>query len=196
MANINSISELFWRQMWPNPTDETSISLQEVIETAKGEYSYQFLLWYWKERGTEGTFDMPAELSTEEEFDVVNNEIDISSLNIMSRLPNQQWLQNVGGLTCDYKYVKSNINLTQLLCDDDSLPQDWKPYLVVGKKIKFPKGTHSNKLTIIFANDGRDIDDNVEIADELASLVRKGLADIYLGKVAPSDKTNNTNPNN
>jgi len=182
--------------MWPNPTDETSISLQEVIETAKGEYSYQFLLWYWKERGTEGTFDMPAELSTEEEFDVVNNEIDISELNIMSRLPNQMWLQNIGGLTCDCKYVKSNINLTQLLCDDDSLPKDWKPYLVVGKKIKFPKGTHSDKLTIIFANDGRDVDGNVEVADELAALVRRGLADIYLGKVVPSDKTNNTNPNN
>lgn len=194
MANLNSIAELFWRKMFPNPTDETSISLQEVIESAKLEYSYQYLLWYWKERGTDGVFNMPAELATEEEFDVVNNEIDISGLDIMSRLPADQWLANIGGLTCDCKYIKSNINQTQLLCDDDSLPDTYKTYLIIGKKIKFPKGTHANKLTIIYANSGRDIDGVIEVANELGALVTRGLNEIYLGKVNSEDKNNNSRP--
>lgn len=180
--------------MFPNPTDETSISLQEVIESAKLEYSYQYLLWYWKERGTDGVFNMPAELATEEEFDVVNNEIDISGLDIMSRLPADQWLANIGGLTCDCKYIKSNINQTQLLCDDDSLPDTYKTYLIIGKKIKFPKGTHANKLTIIYANSGRDIDGVIEVANELGALVTRGLNEIYLGKVNSEDKNNNSRP--
>lgn len=195
MANLNSISELFWRQMFPNPTDETSISLQEVIETAKSEYAYQFLLYYWKEKSVDGEFDMPGELATEKEFDVVNNEIDISGLNIMSRLPNQRWLQNIGGLTCECKYVKTNINQAQLLCDDDSLPDIYKTYLVIGNKIKFPKGTHSNKLTIIVANDGTEIDGVIEVSDEIGALVRRGLSEIYFGKTNQEDKTNNTNAN-
>ena len=181
--------------MFPNPTDETSISLQEIIETAKGEYSYQYLLWYWKEKREEGAFNVPANLATEEEFDVINNEIDISGLEIMSRLPGDQWLLNIGGLTCDCRYVKSNINQTQLLCDDDSMPDTYKTYLIIGKKIKFPKGTHTTPLPIIYANSGKDADGEVEVADELASLIRRGLAEIYLGKVNPSDKTNNTNNN-
>jgi hypothetical protein len=182
--------------MWPNPTDEVSISLEEVIESAKLEYSYQYLLWYWKEKGSEGTFNMPAELATEEEFDVVNNEIDISELDIMSRLPADQWLANVGGLLCECNYVKSNINQTQLLKDDDSLPDDYKPYLIIGKKIKFPKGTHSNKLTIIYANSGRDVDGVIEVSNELGALVRRGLSEVYLGKVSQEDKTNNSSANN
>lgn len=195
MANLNSIAELFWRQLFPNPTDETSISLQEIIETAKGEYSYQYLLWYWKEKREEGSFNMPADLATEKEFNVVNNEIDISGLEIMSRLPYDQWLVNLGGLTCECRYVKSNINQTQLLCEDDSLPEDYKPYLIIGKKIKFPKGTHADKITMIYANNGADADGNVEVADELAALVRRGLAEIYLAKINPEDKTNNSSAN-
>lgn len=196
MANLNSIAELFWRQMYPNPTDEVSISLEEIIETAKGEYSYQYLLLYWKEKREEGSFNMPANLATEKEFDVINNEIDISALEIMSRLPYDQWLVNIGGLTCECKYIKSNINQAQLLCNDDSMPDDYKPYLIIGNRIKFPKGTHANKITMIYANNGLGTDGNVEIADELAALVRRGLVEIYLGKINKEDKTNNSNSDN
>lgn len=195
MANLNSISELFWRQMFPNPNDETSISLPEVIETAKSEYAYQFLLLYWKEKAMEGVFNIPADLSTEMEFDVVDNEIDISGLDIMSRLPGDMWLQNVGGLTSECNYVKSNINQIQLLKDDDSLPEDYKPYLIVGKKIKFPKGTHTTPISVIVANSGKEIDGEIEVSDEIGAMVRRGLAEIYLAKINPQDKTNNSNSN-
>lgn len=191
MSNLLEISDLVLHQLWPNPTDETPVSLQEILSTARLEYAYQFLLLYWKEKREEGSFNMPAELSTEVELDVVNNEIDISDLDIMSRLPDSIWLQNIGGLTCECNYVKSNINQSQLLCEDDSLPETWRPYLIVGKKIKFPKGTHSNKLSIIVANSGKEIDENIEVDDAVGAIVRNRLMEIY-GKVGMEDKTNNT----
>jgi hypothetical protein len=76
------------------------------------------------------------------------------------------------------------------------LPDDYKPYLIIGKKIKFPKGTHSNKLTIIYANSGRDVDGVIEVSNELGALVRRGLSEVYLGKVSQEDKTNNSSANN
>lgn len=195
MADLKSIAELSWRTIYPNPGDEGAISREEFLESAKLEYSYQYLLWYWRENAQEGVFNMPGDLATEAEFDVIDNEVDISNLDIMSRLPGDKWLANVGGLTCDCKYVKSNINQTQLLCDDDSMPEDYKPYLIVGKKIKFPKGTHADRLTIIYANSGREIDDTIEVDGALGALVRVRLQEIY-GRPMPVDKTNNTNSNN
>lgn len=197
MANLLEIANLAWEQQFPLATDEVAISRESFISTAKNEYAYQFLLWYWKERGTEGVFNIPGNLSTESDpLPVVDNAIDISKLDILSRLPNDLWLQKIDKLTSDCLYVKSNINQTQLLKDDDSLPDNAKPYLIVGKKIIFPKGTHSDKLTIIYANSGQQVDDNIEVDEAIGALVRQRLNEMYLGKVAPTDKTNNTNPNN
>lgn len=196
MANLLEIANVAWEMQFPLATDETAISLQSYIATAKGEYAYQFLLWYWKERATEGVFNIPGNLSSQSDpLPVVDNEMDISSLDILSRLPNDLWLQHIGALTSECKYVKSNINQTQLLQDDDSLPDDYRTYLIIGKKIVFPKGVHTNPITIIYANSGKDVDDNIEVDDAIGSLVRQKLNDIYLGKIMPVDKTNNTNPN-
>lgn len=193
MSNLKEIAQLAYDFIFPNPTDEEKISRIDFLQSARLEYAYQFLLWYWKERGTEGVFNMPGELATEEEFNVVNNEIDISGFDIMSRLPNDQWLQNIGGLTCDCKYVKSNINQTQLLCDDDSLPDTYKTYLIIGKKIKFPLGVHKNPLPIIYANSGRQVDDSIEVDPALGKLVKDALIANYGGKIGTEDKANNTN---
>lgn len=195
MANLLSICETAWLQLFPVATDETPTSKEEFIETGLGEYAYQFLLWYWKEKATEGEFNMPAELSTEIELPIVNNEMDISELDIMSRLPNSLWLQNIGGLACDCKYVKSNINQSQLLCDDDSMPDIYKPYLIIGSKIKFPKGVHKTPLSIIYANSGKNVDGNVEVDPAIGAIVRTRLIEIYGGKIGSEDKTNNTNGN-
>jgi len=138
---------------------------------------------------------MPADLSTQAELPVVDNEMDISELDIMSRLPNDLWLQNIGGILCDCTYVKSNINQTQLLKDDDSLPEAYKPYLIVGKKIIFPKGVHKTPLSIIYANSGNSIDDDIEVMPEIGAIVRTRLVEIYGGRIGGTDKTNNTNPN-
>lgn len=195
MADLKSIAQLAYDQLFPNPTDEEKVSRIDFLETAKSEYAYQSLLMYWKEKATEGMFNIPGNLSTEAEFDVVNNEIDISSLDIMSRLPNDLWLQNIGGLTSECNYIKSNVNQTQLLKDDDSLPEDYKTYLIVGKKIKFPQGTHKSPISIIVANSGKEVEDSIEVDDAIAGIIRRSLIEIYGGKIGVENKTNDTNGN-
>lgn len=191
-----SIAEVAYRQVFQNPGDETPITLQEFIETAKGEYAFQMLLWYWNEKQREGEAVIPSHLLTEKEMEVKNDAIDISSLNIFRNLPNDLWLQKIGDFDCKCQYMKSDVNLTQLLCDDDSAGDDVRPFLVVGKKIKFPKGTHASKLMVLYANSGDEIDGDIEVEDSIGGIVRTRLVEIYLGKSNPEDTTNNTNPNN
>jgi hypothetical protein len=193
MANLLEIANLAWDQLYPEGTDETPISFEAFLATAKGEYAYQFLLWYWKEKRDEGVFNIPGDLSTQSEpLPVVDDAIDISHLEILSRLPDDRWLQNIGGLTCGCRYVKSNINQSQLLCDDDSMGDNFKTYLIVGTKIIFPKGTHADKLPIIYANSGKDVDGNIEVSDAIGGIVRTRLIEIYGGKTGKEDKTNNS----
>ncbi len=46
--NLNEVAEVAWRQLYPNPSDETAVTLQEFQSTARGEYSYQLLLFIGK----------------------------------------------------------------------------------------------------------------------------------------------------
>ncbi len=195
MANLNEVCELAFHQVYPTPSDETSIQKEEFIRTGIGEYAYQMLLFYWNQKRMEGYAEVPSYLLTEVEKDVINDEVDISDLKVMRSLPNDFWLQKVGNEKCGCNYVKSTINLTQLLCDDDSLG-DEKTFYLVGNKIRFPKGVLSDKVPIIYASSGVDIDGRIEIDDGMASLIRQRLLDIYLGKIAPQDSTNNSNSNN
>ena len=113
----------------------------------------------------------------------------------MKGLPDERWLMNVGGVGCSCDYVKSTINTSQLLCDDDSLGENVKKYYVVGNKIKFPNGAHSDIVSIIYAHNGETLDDNMTIDDSIGGIVRQRLIEIYLGKIVPEDKTNNSNSN-
>lgn len=196
MANLKETAELAYRQLFPNPGDETALDKEDFVSTAKTEYAYQMLLMAWKSKATEGEFIVPSYISREVEKDVVDNVMDISDLDILKSLPSEMWLQNIGGLNCGCKYVKTTINLTQLLCDDNSLPDDTKTYYVIGKKIKFPQGAHAKKLTLIYANNGSDLDaDEIVIDDAMAGIVRTRLIEIYGGKTGVEDRTNNSNPN-
>lgn len=195
MGNLLEIANLSWEKQFPLATDETAISRESFIATARLEYAYFFLLWYWRENTQEGVFNMPGNLSKESDLlPVVQNEVDISELDIMSRLPNERWLGKIGKLTDDCVYVKSNINQTQLLKDDDSLPDNYKPYVILGNKIIFPKGAHSDEITIIYAGSGKDIDENIEVDDAIGAQVRQRLDDIYFQRVGIVDKTNNGQP--
>lgn len=137
---------------------------------------------------------MPANLVRQSEpLPVVDNEVDISGLDIMSRLPNDRWLAKIGKLTDDCIYVKSNINQTQLLKDDDSLPGDYKTYVIIGNKIVFPLGTFSKEITLLFAGSGKDINENIEVDDAIGAQVRNRLDEIYFQKIGIVDKTNNSN---
>lgn len=195
MASLFSIANLSFRKCFPNPSDETSLEVEDFIESAKAIYSYQMLLFYWKQRDTEGEFTLPSNLLQESEIEVKDGKADISKLSIFNSLPNDLWLVNVGGLGCGCDYVKSDVNRAQLLCDDDSLSDNARIYIPVGKEIRFPQGVHKSPIKIIHASLGENIDEDIEIDDALAAVVREKLDEMYLGRTAPEDVTNNSNAN-
>lgn len=194
MANLLSVAELTWRSIYPEPRERTAITLEEFVATAKMEYATAMWLYRQEQIALEGWFDFTSGLLTEAEIEVVEGVADISSLKFLSVLPGEIWLQNVGG-ACECRYIKTTMNLHQLLCDDDSLSETDYLYYVQGKKIKFPKGTHKKTLPIVYANTGIDLDaEGIEVDDYVASKVRTKLLQLYGGRV-PEDVTNNQNPN-
>lgn len=193
--DLKSIAEVSWRQLFPNPSDEAAVTVEEFIETAKAEYAYQMLLLYWKEKREQGSFNIPSNLLSTIELKVVNNVADISQLGVFRGLPNDLWLQNIGGIGSKCKYIKSNVNHAQILEDDDSLPDNYRTYYAVGNTIVFPQGVHDNPVPITYANMGENIDGEIEIDDTIAAIVRSRLNDIYLGKVGKEDVTNDSNSN-
>lgn len=193
--NLYEIAELSFNQIFPKSGGKAPVDLVEFQRTAYGEFALQSLLMARQESLEEGYFEVPSYLLTSVEKEVVDNEMDISDLKYFKSLPMEVWLQNIGGANCHCKYVKSSLNLTQLLCDDDSLDDEAKPYYPLGKKLIFPKGTHASTLTLIYANMGEGLDGTIEVDEAIGAIIRERLASIYLGKLSPADVTNNQNPN-
>ena len=198
MSNLLEICELSWSKIFPKGRESAAVSREEFIATGKSEFAYQQLLMAWKDKRDEGYFNVPSYLLTEKSLNVSDNEIDISGLDILRSLPQEIWLQNIGGLGCKCNYVKSDINITQLLCGDDSASDDTRTYLIVGQKIKFPQGAHVTPLPIIYANSGADVDGKIEVDDAIGALVRRALDEIYgpKGPIGVVDETNNQNSDN
>lgn len=192
MANLLSIAELVWLQLNPSGSDETKIRKEQIIADSKTEYAYQMWLKMMAEKRLNGYVEVPSYLLSEKEFDVVNNEIDITGLKIMRSLDDDTWLRSIGGPGCKCRYVKSSNNLTQLMCGDDSLSDDDKTYYPLGKKIKFPDGAHAKKVTLVYANNGETVDGGIEVDDAIGGMVRRTLVEIYLGKTEKEDVTNNS----
>lgn len=195
MGSLQSYAELAWRQVYPNPNDETNITLIEFIETAKGEYAYGV----WEQNRLEnyqmGENNIPPTLLTNIEIIVKDKIADISHVKAMRSLPNNTWIQQIGEFECDgCKYLIMDLNKYKLLCDDDSRNDLEKIVVPLGKSLRFPNGTFEKdgKVQMIFANLGTEVDEVLEIDDALGSLVRRKLVDIY-SKKAPEDKTNNSN---
>ena len=194
--NLREVAEVCWRQLFPEGADKPPITKAEFISTSKMMYADEVWRLSKNERNQEGVFNVPSVLLSQTELTVEDNMVDISELSILRSLSNDSWLQNIGGIQCKCKYVKSNVNQSQLLCDDDGLPNDSKTYFVVGNKILFPRGTHKDKLPIIYANKGLEVDGKLEIDDALASSIRTRLIDLYGGKTGKEDVTENSNPQN
>lgn len=195
MATLNEVCELVYRVLNPNASAQSDIKKEEVI--AQGQIEYASSMWIRAKEleATEGFFEVPSYLLTEKEFDVKDNIIDLTDEPILNSLSNNAAIQDVGGLDCDCRYIKSTLNLEKKLCNDDSIG-DTKTYFMVGKKLVFPKGTHKEKLKIIYANNGSDLNgEDVEVDDYVATKVRDKLMQIYGIKV-PADHTANSNSNN
>lgn len=195
MANLKSVAEQAWNQLFPRPGDEEAVDKEDFVATAKGEFAYQLWRKIKEDKFLYGVCDIPSYLLSEIELEVKNDEMDISSLKIMRSIDEELWLQNIGGLNCECVYVKSTLNNMKLLCDDDSLSDDSKTYYPFGKKIKFPKGVHTTPLSITYANQGEDINDMIEIDDAIAGIIRRELINIYGGKIGQEDKANDSDSN-
>lgn len=195
MANLKSVAEQAWNQLFPRPGDEEAVDKEDFVATAKGEFAYQLWKKIKEDKILYGECDIPSYLLSETELEVVNDEMDISGLKIMRSIDQELWLQNIGGIGCECNYVKSTLNQTKMYCDDDSLADDAKPYYPQGKKIKFTKGVHKTPLPITYANQGEDINDKIEIDDAIAGIIRRELINIYGGKIGQEDKQNDSDSN-
>lgn len=193
MADLNSVAELAWKAIFPEGSDETKVKKEQFIADAKLFYANEVWLKIMATKREDGEIEVPSYLLSEKEIDVVNNVMDLSELKILRSLPFEIWLQNLGGLNCECRYVKTTFNLAQVLCDDDSLSDSDKTYYPLGKKIKFPKGVHKTPLSITYANGGENVNGAIEIDDQIAASIRIALTALYLGKVGKEDKTNNSN---
>ena len=195
--NLYEIAELVYKQLQPTSGGQPTVHLEEFKSSARAEFAYQSLLLAWKEKKDEGFFTVPSYLLKTVDKAVENNQIDISDLNYFKSLPNEVWLQDLGGNKCDCRFVKSTINNNKLLCGDDSMDDEAISFYIVGNKIIFPQGIKGKKtLPITYANKGEDVNGNIEVADSIAAIVRERLIGLYLGKVAQNDETNNSNSNN
>lgn len=192
-VSLNAIAEDVWLQVI-SVSDEPRIELEQVEQNAKIEYAWQMLQMYWKEKRDYGEYPMPSYLLREIDLKVKNNEASIEGISVLRSLPSDMWIQMVG--TFDCTYTKTTVNNAQLMQGDDALGENAKTYFVIGNNFKFPKGVYSDKVPLIYANDGSDLDgDDVQVDDAIASLVRERLLASYLGKMTPQDVTNNSNPN-
>lgn len=196
---IKELATIAYNQVFPTGGDAPSITVQEFIRTAIAEYSYQFLLMYWRERNEEGMYHLPAAVLTEKEFDVIDGSyVDTEDVNFLLSLPKDAWLVSVKPsldekYKCSCKFIKSTLTDSELFCDDDSLDDSYTPFYPVRGKIIFPKGTSAKKVRVVYADAGKD-DGDIEIDNTLAALVRARLLEIYLGKVPKKDVTLNDNP--
>jgi len=197
VANLNEIGNLIWLQMFPNGTDEAPISREEIITSCRTQYALAMWTMARNTKNQDGEFEVPSNiLAQSEPLPVVDNEIDISELKILRGLPSEQWLQKVGSLTCECDYVKSTVNKANIFCDvEDGLADTTKTYYVIGKKIFFPKGTHADKLPIIYAVDGEDIDGMYEVDDVVAAIIQQQVLGMYMNKTGQEDTNNDGKPN-
>lgn len=196
MVSLQTLGEVVHRQIMGNNSDEVRITLEEVIEAAKIQYGTEVWTQAYLFYRDWGYYEIDTVILREVEKEVKNNEIDLTDLSIMRSIPFEMWIQSVGGVSCECQYIKSTLSLSKILCNEDSLGHD-RTWYVVGNKIKFPQGTKEKKLPIIYANDGSDLDtDETFIPDAIAGMVRQKLLEQYLGRIPPTDMSNNSSPNN
>jgi hypothetical protein len=168
------------------------LTREDFLASAKSIYAEALFLRAKEEARNEGQWNIPSVLLNEKEIDVEDGEISLKELNVLYGIPDEKWIVNIGGLNCGCNYVKTNTNRLQVLCDDDSLDDTDRRFYVLGKKIKFPDGTHSTKLSLTYAGTDK-INDKIEIDEALGSLVRRELINLYGNKIGPEDTTNNSN---
>lgn len=191
MANLLSIAELSWRQVFPDPTAQTQTKKAEFIATAKLEYAWNMWRISKEQKRTEGEWEIPSALLRRGTITVVNDSASLAELKIFRSFDGDTWIGRLGDNDC--KYIRQSLNESKMLSDED----DWGnslPYIVIGMNIEFPIGARRLTIPIVYATNGEDLEDNIEVDDAIGGLIRNRLVEIYSAK-QPVDKTTNNNPN-
>lgn len=192
--NLKSICQVAYDTIYPNAGATTSVKVEHFIEVGLVRYAFEMWLVSKELKRSEGEWDIPETLFREAELTVDdNNHADISSLKIFSSPEGRYWIGRLGDFDCDCGYIRHTVNMANMLCDDE-YDGNKKTYIVFGKKIRFPKGVHTKTIPIIYASNGNDVDDEIEIDDAIAGRVEEYLWKRFTGKL-PEDRTLNSNSN-
>ena len=198
MATIQSVAELAYRQVFPNPQVTNDITIEEFIESAKLLYTRH--LWDINRinRQDEGFTSTNPNLLSFGTITIENNKADLAHLNAIDYFNGVAWIQQIGDIMegCEAcGYTLYDLPKYKALCNDDSVDKRKKPAVLVGKQMMFPKGSWKDSEPIIYVGSGDGLDDEVEVDNLAASFVRQSLVELYLGKKGPEDTTNNNNSN-
>ena len=194
MANLKSIAQVSYDQMYPNATAQTSIKVEHFIEAAKSRYAWELWRISKEEKRNEGEWDIPSSLLRKATIEIKDNAADISALKIFRGFEGDTWISSIGGFDTDCSYTRQTVNISRMLLDDEYLGNS-KPYTVIGKSIEFPRGAHRKSESIVYASNGEDLDDAIEVDDVAGELVGIYLVQRFSGKM-PEDRTSNSNSNN
>lgn len=192
MASLNSIAEQAYHLVYPQPDDETALPKELFEEASRTEYAWQVQLMYWKSKRDEGEYDLPSHLLREAELEVKGNQIDLCNLNVFRSFSSDIWLQQVGNVS-DCQYIRHTVNLSNLLTDEESRGNQYKTYIPLGDKLKFPDGVYKSPVTIIYISRGDDLDGDLIVDDVIGNIVLDRLVERFSGKSNLVDVTNNTN---
>jgi hypothetical protein len=193
MASLFEICQQVYDSVYPNASIQTSVKVDHLIVESKVRYAYEMWLQSKISAREDGGWEVPSVLLQDATIEVKDNEADISALNIFRSFEGDVWIQSIGGMDCECSYMKQSVNISKMLCDDEYLGNS-KPYIIVGKKIKFPKGTHEKSLPIVYASNGEGIDGDIEVDDAIGALVSDYLWKRFTNRL-PEDRTQNSNSN-
>jgi len=193
LADLLSIAQVCYDQLFPNGETNTALKVEHFIEAAKTRYAFEMFILSKEMKRSEGGWDIPDNLLRQETITIKDNEADISALKVFKSPDGGYWISQLGDLGCECGYTKHSINMSNILCDDEYHGNS-KPYVIIGKKIKFPFGAHGSTAPIVFASNGEDVDGEIEVDDALGDRVSEYLYKKFSGRL-PEDRTINSNSN-
>lgn len=195
MADLLSICQVAYDEVYPNATAQTAIKVEHFIEAGKSKYAFELWRISKEEKRLEGEWDIPSALLREATIEVADNVADISNLKIFRSFEGDTWIQNIGDFNPEdgCNYIRQTVNVSRMLLDDEYLGNS-KPYTVIGNSIKFPKGAHDKSIPIIYASNGEDLEDQILIDDAIGEIVGIYLVQRFSNKL-PADKSADSNEN-
>jgi hypothetical protein len=197
LQTLKAITESVFEQIYPNSTDETPVDKDIFYIAARSSYAYYTWLNYLKAKNETGEKNVPSNLITPITLPIVDNKVDISNIGALTALPNNVWLQTVGGGDCgDCSYDIMDLNTWKKLCNDPSRNTNSKAVVVYSSQLQFKEGVFDGDTEVLieYASMGSEDLDDIYIDEAMGKIVRTDLLKEFSAKFA-EDKTNDSNSN-